>query len=249
MYIRSLISLKYNTIDSLEIGSFQHIAPIVITLVLALALILFAKRKLDQAQQEQVFKGLGYFVSLTVLVYHINLIIKGNYNLSTDLPLFLCSFMALFIFVFTNSRKYWVFEILLFWIIAGTSQAVITPDISVGFPSFDYFRYWIAHLGLIVIIFYAIFVFKMQPTWKSVFKSFLALQVYMLVIFGINFLLDANYSYLNKKPNSASALDYLGDWPTYLLVVEVFLIPYFLIIYLPFFIAGKLNKKSYLANS
>lgn len=244
MYIRSLISLKYNTIDSLEIGSFQHIAPIVITLVLALALILFAKRKLDQAQQEQMFKGLGYFVSLTVLVYHINLIIKGNYNLSTDLPLFLCSFMALFIFVFTNSRKYWVFEILLFWIIAGTSQAVITPDISVGFPSFDYFRYWIAHLGLIVIIFYAIFVFKMYPTWKSMFKSFLALQVYMLVIFGINFLLDANYSYLNKKPNSASALDYLGDWPTYLLVVEVFLIPYFLIIYLPFFIAGKLNKKA-----
>ncbi|WP_290698864.1 hypothetical protein [Lacinutrix sp.] len=41
----------------------------------------------------------------------------------------------------------------MFWIIAGTSQAVITPDISIGFPSFDYFRYWIAHLGLLIIIF------------------------------------------------------------------------------------------------
>ena len=99
-------------------------------------------------------------------------------------------------------------------------------------------------MGLLVIIFYAIFVFKMRPTWKSMFKSFLALQVYMLTIFGVNYLLDSNYSYLNQKPSSTSLLDYLGDWPTYLLVVEAFLIPYFLIIYLPFFIAKKLKNNT-----
>lgn len=235
---------KLNCIGSVEIGSLQHIVPIVVVLVFSIILIWFSKNKLNKKQQDLVFKGLGLFVSLTVLVFHLNLIIKGGYNLATDLPLFLCSFMALFIFIFTNSRKYWLFEILLFWIVAGTSQAVMTPDIPVGFPSFDYLRYWIAHLGLIVVIFYAIFVFKMKPTWKSMFKSFLALQVYMLVVIGINYLLGANYSYLNKKPNSASALDYLGDWPTYLLAVEVFLIPYFFIIYLPFFIAKKLKKNT-----
>lgn len=237
-----MIFSKLNYIGSVEIGSLQHIIPIVVALVFATILIWFSKNRFNNKQQELVFKGIGLFVSLTVLVFHANLIIKGNYYLVTDLPLFLCSFMALFIFLFTNSRKYWLFEILLFWIIAGTSQGVITPDISVGFPSLDYFRYWIAHLGLIVVIFYAIFVFKMRPTWKSMFKSFLAIQVYMLAIFCVNYLLDANYSYLNKKPNSASALDYLGDWPTYLIVVEMILIPYFLVIYLPFFIADKAKK-------
>ena len=132
-----------------------------------------------------------------------------------------------------------MFEILLFWIIAGTSQAVVTPDIPFGFPSFDYFRYWIAHLGLLVIIFYAIFVLKMRPTWKSMFKSFLALQLYAIIIFGINYILNGNYFYLNKKPNSASALDYLGEWPIYLLTIEAILIPYFFIIYLPFFLTKK----------
>ena len=212
-----------------EIGSLQHIIPIIITVILSIILIRFSNRKLNQKQQEQVFKALGFFVSYTVLVFHLHLIFKGNYNIATDLPLFLCSFMALFIFIFTNSRKYWLFEILLFWIIAGTSQAVVTPDIPFGFPSFDYFRYWIAHLGLLVIIFYAIFVLKMRPTWKSMFKSFLALQLYAIIIFGINYILNGNYFYLNKKPNSASALDYLGEWPIYLLTIEAILIPYFFI--------------------
>ena len=222
-----------------EIGSLQHIIPIIITVILSIILIRFSNRKLNQKQQEQVFKALGFFVSYTVLVFHLHLIFKGNYNIATDLPLFLCSFMALFIFIFTNSRKYWLFEILLFWIIAGTSQAVVTPDIPFGFPSFDYFRYWIAHLGLLVIIFYAIFVLKMSPTWKSMFKSFLALQLYAIIIFGINYILNGNYFYLNKKPNSASALDYLGEWPIYLLTIEAILIPYFFIIYLPFFLTKK----------
>ena len=222
-----------------EIGSLQHIIPIIITVILSIILIRFSNRKLNQKQQEQVFKALGFFVSYTVLVFHLHLIFKGNYNIARDLPLFLCSFMALFIFIFTNSRKYWLFEILLFWIIAGTSQAVVTPDIPFGFPSFDYFRYWIAHLGLLVIIFYAIFVLKMRPTWKSMFKSFLALQLYAIIIFGINYILNGNYFYLNKKPNSASALDYLGEWPIYLLTIEAILIPYFFIIYLPFFLTKK----------
>ena len=222
-----------------EIGSLQHIIPIIITVILSIILIRFSNRKLNQKQQEQVFKALGFFVSYTVLVFHLHLIFKGNYNIATDLPLFLCSFMALFIFIFTYSRKYWLFEILLFWIIAGTSQAVVTPDIPFGFPSFDYFRYWIAHLGLLVIIFYAIFVLKMRPTWKSMFKSFLALQLYAIIIFGINYILNGNYFYLNEKPNSASALDYLGEWPIYLLTIEAILIPYFFIIYLPFFLTKK----------
>ncbi|WP_452222853.1 YwaF family protein [Lacinutrix chionoecetis] len=237
-----MILFNLSFTGSVEIGSIQHIIPMLLAIVFAILLIQFSKNKLSETQQKNVFKGLGFFVSLTVLAFHINLFLKGNYSIVTDLPLFLCSFMALFIFIFTSTIKYWLYEILLFWIVAGTSQAVITPDIPFGFPTFDYFRYWIAHLGLLVIIFYATFVFNMRPTWKSVFKSFIALQLYMVILFTINYLLGANYSYLNQKPNSASLLDYLGEWPNYIIVVELFLIPYFFIIYLPFFVAEKVKK-------
>ncbi|WP_299889916.1 TIGR02206 family membrane protein [uncultured Lacinutrix sp.] len=237
-----MIALLYK-IKPVSIGSLEHIIPIVLAFILGSLLIRFSKKRLNTKHQELLFHALGIFVSLTVFLYHLNLIIKGNYSLITDLPLFLCSFIALFIFVFTHYKKYWMYEILLFWIIAGTSQGVITPDIPEGFPVLDYFRYWIVHLGLLIIIFYATFVFKMQPTIKSLFKSFLAIHIYMLIVFGINYLLGSNYSYLNSKPLSASVLDYLGDWPNYIFVVEAFLIPYFLIIYLPFYISRKLQLK------
>jgi len=226
----------------LQFGSIEHVLPIGLAILFCSVLIRFARKKLSTNQKHLVFKWLGIFVSLTIVLFHAHKISLGGYAISKDLPLFLCSFLALIIPVFTSYKKYWMYEILLFWIIAGTLQGVITPDIAEGFPSLDYFRYWIVHLGLLTIIFYATFVLHMRPKFKSVIKSFLALQVYVAAIMLINYVLNSNYFYLNRKPESASALDYLGDYPYYLLVVELILIPFFLLIYLPFYLTGKKKK-------
>lgn len=227
------------SIERVSVGSLEHLAPIAIAIVLAFFLIRYAKNHLSQRQQVKVIHVIAILVSLTIASFHLFHIANGNYNFKTDLPLFLCSFMALMIPLFTHFRKYWMYEILVFWIIAGTLQGVITPDIPEGFPAFDYFRYWTAHLGLLIIIFYATFVFEMRPTLKSVVKSILALQVYIGLMMLLNYLLDANYSYLNYKPESASVLDYLGEWPWYLLQAQLLLIPYFLLIYGMFQIGRK----------
>lgn len=178
-------------------------------------------------------------MSLTVIVFHLHKFIFETYDVRKDLPLYLCSLLGILIPVFTRYRKYWMYEILVFWIIAGTLQGIITPDIATGFPSFDYLRYWVVHLGLFIIIIYATYIFEMRPNFKSVFKSFFALQVYVLAMLVINFMLNANYFYLNQKPKSASLLDYFGEWPLYIIVVQLIVIPYFLIIYLPFYVFQK----------
>jgi len=203
------------------IGSDEHLIPIILVVILTVGIIYLAKHKLNGYKKNLLFNILGFSVSFSIIVFHLWKIFTGEYSLQNDLPLYLCSFLALVIPVFTFSRKYWMFEILVFIIIAGTTQAVITPDIPEGFPSFGYFRYWYAHLGLLIIIFYAIFVYKMRPTIKSVFRSFLALNLYMLVIFMLNLLLEANYSYLMKKPESASALDLFHEWPYYIFEIEL----------------------------
>ncbi len=221
------------------IGSLQHIFPIVIAILFSMVFINYAKRLPNSIQQKNALHIFACFVSVIVVVFHARKISLGYYNVSTDLPLYLCSLLGLLIPIFTYYRKFWMYEILVFWIIGGTLQAVITPDIALGFPSFDYFRYWIVHLGLLIIIFYATFVFNMRPKFKSVFKSFLALQVYVVLMVIINKLLDANYFYLNEKPESASILDYFGEWPWYIIMVQIIIIPLFLLIYLPFYLTQK----------
>ncbi|PWH83354.1 TIGR02206 family membrane protein [Algibacter marinivivus] len=224
------------------IGSLQHIFPIIITILFSVVFINYAKRKLNKIQQKNALHLFACFVSLIVIVFHAHKISLGYYNVSTDLPLYLCSLLGLLIPIFTYYRKFWMYEVLVFWIIGGTLQAVITPDIELGFPSFDYFRYWVVHLGLLVIIFYATFVFNMRPKLKSVFKSFLALQIYIVIMVIVNKLLEANYFYINEKPQSASILDYFGEWPWYIIVVQVIVIPLFLLIYLPFHLIKKREK-------
>ncbi len=238
--IIKLLSIAQN---SVAIGSFQHLFPIVITLGFTIILIKYSERNFNALQKQKAIHCLGWFVSFTIIAFHAYRMCFDTYNFKTDLPLYLCSLMALLIPIFTYYRKYWMFEILVFWIIGGTLQGVITPDITDSFGSFDYFRYWIVHLGLLVIIFYFIFVFKMKPKLKSVFKAFLALQVYVVLMIVLNYLLDANYFYLNEKPTSASLLDYFGEWPYYIFVGQLIIIPLFLVIYLPFYIAEP-NRKS-----
>lgn len=230
----------------IEIGSLEQLIPITIAIIFSIFLFRFAKKSLSRKSQELVLHALAIFISFTVLSFHIYKIRLGNYSLQTDLPLYLCSLLGLIIPVFTFYKRNWMYEILLFWIIAGTSQAIITPDIPIGFPSFEFFRYWIVHLGLVVVILYATLVLNFRPTLKSVFKSILALQVYVIFMVIVNYFLNANYFYLNNKPESASLLDHMGEWPIYIIVGQLVIVPYFLLIYLPFHLT---RKKNYFANN
>lgn len=216
------------------IGSIEHLVPIIISIIFAFFLIRYASRKNNDVIKFKLFNCLGVFISISVISFHFYYAIFGSYNIKTDLPLYLCSLIAVIIPIFTFTRKYWMFEILFFWIIVGTLQGIITPDIAVGFPSLDYFRYWIVHLGLFSLIFYAILVLKMRPKFNSTFKSFFALQMYVLLMITVNFVLDANYFYLNEKPQSASVLDYFGEWPFYIIIVQIIIIPLFFIVFFLF---------------
>ena len=214
-------------------GSMEHLVPVSLAVLLLIFLVWLSNKKLSEIQKNKVFKAMGFVVCGFVVVYQF-IKFESGYDIAEDLPLFLCGLMGLIIPFFTTTRKYWMFEILVFWVLAGTIQSVITPDIDEAFPTFNFIRYWVVHLGLIMIMLYAFFVFKMKPTLKSVFKSFGALQIYVVSMFLINYLLGSNYFYLNRKPEATTLLDLFGDWPIYLLVTELIILPFFFLIYFLF---------------
>ena len=41
-------------------------------------------------------------------------------------------------------------ELTYFWGLAGTLQAIVTPDLSAGFPQLEFFMFVVGHLGIVI---------------------------------------------------------------------------------------------------
>ena len=64
--------------------------------------------------------------------------------------------------------------------------------------------------------------------------SFLTLNVLAVIIFFVNNKLGTNYLFINRMPEFSSPLNAFGEWPYYLIVLEVLFLVITYILYLPF---------------
>jgi hypothetical integral membrane protein (TIGR02206 family) len=223
------------------IFGYQHFYVLLFFSIIGIALIKYALKS-TQEIKIKIGNYIAYFISGTVIIWTIFKFSSNRFDITHDLPFQLCYFVALLIPLFTRTRKQLVYDILLFWVFAGTFQAILTPELKNGFPHIHFLYFWIVHCGLIITMFYATFIYKMRPNLRSTLRSFIAIQGYFIFALFINKLTGANYFYLNSKPTAPSVLDYLGEWPYYILMAELLLIPYFLIIYFPFYLSTKKIK-------
>lgn len=240
MFLKDSVFLKDNN-DFIMFGS-QHLITFTIFVILGILLIRWAQ-KLPEKKQISVGHYFAWSLSAMVILWTFLKIYTRGFDIKEDLPLHLCNFMALLLPLFSYSRKPIIYEILLFWVFAGTTHSVITPDLKNGFPNFIFLKYWYVHAGLIIYILYATIVYGLRPRLKSVFISFFTLQGYILLMFIINNLTGANYFYTSHKPDGPTALDYFGEYPYYIFVAELIMIPYFLLIYLPFYLQRRNSIK------
>ncbi|MFQ3180876.1 MAG: putative integral membrane protein (TIGR02206 family) [Polaribacter sp.] len=217
--------------------SIQHLLVLLFFICFGIILILFTQKQ-KKNNQTKIGNILAFSISFTVILGTILNISKDDFNYQEDLPLHLCSFLALIIPILSITRKFLYFEIFFFLILAGTLQSLITPD-EYNYLNFPFFRYWFVHAGLVIFMIFAVFIYKMRPTIRSVGKSFLGMQAYMLFMFVLNYFLGSNYFYTNRKPNVATLLDLFGDWPQYIFMVELLIVPYFLLLYMPFYFTRK----------
>lgn len=217
--------------------TLQHLVVVLFCFLFGILLVKFSQKQ-SKKNQNLIGNLFAFSISITVIFGTFLNVLKGNFNYQENLPLHLCSFLALLIPILSYTRKLLYFEVFFFLILAGTVQSLITPS-EYNYLNYPFFRYWYVHAGLVIFMMYAVFVYKMKPTLKSVGKSFLGMQLYMVFMFLINYLLGSNYFYTNRKPNATTLLDVFGDWPQYIFIVEIIVIPFFLLIYLPFYLSKK----------
>ena len=231
------LALFSNEIPFIAYGN-SHLVVLCFSLLL-LALTLIASKKLCTEKNLFIGRCTAIILALSVVVYTIFEIALGRFTIADDLPLSLCNLFALVAPFALWYPKHKYFEPIYFLVMAGTFQAIVTPDLYYDYPAYEFFKYWITHVGLVLLMIHYMVCFALYPTAKGIIKTFGWLNLYVLVLLPINYLLDANYFYLIAKPINPSVLDFFGPWPVYILVAEILVMGFFAIAMIPVFLAKR----------
>lgn len=211
----------------------QHLAAVIATVLAAIALPICARRYLPAHARLYLLRGFALAISAGVITWRLYLALVGQFDWRTDLPLNFCNLAGLLVpvLMWTPNRK--VHEFLYYMVLAGTLQAILTPDLEQAFPHFGYFAYWIVHSGLVVYVILVTATMRLVPSLKGILRTFVWLNVYAAAIYGFNAVLGTNYMYMTHKPPTPTLLDVFGPWPWYILVCEGAALVLFLLSYLP----------------
>lgn len=150
----------------------------------------------------------------------------GVFDLKTSLPLHLCD-LAVYATAWAlicagrAAPSQGAFELAYYWGLAGTSQGLITPEISDPFPTAAYFRFFIMHGGIVAAVLAMTIGLQMRPRPGSVNRCLLITGLTAIPVAVVNWWLDANYMYLCGPPRRASLYDYFGRWPWSLVTLGV----------------------------
>lgn len=200
--------------------SASHFTVLAILIMLVVCLYIF-KEQLKSSNWRKPELGIAVFLLLLETMYHVWMIVNGNWQLSHAIPLELCSISLFLAIILLITEKKLVYEILLFTGLLGASQALFTPYLHFDFPHFRFFHFFMTHLLIFCIPLYFTWVKGYRPSIYSVGKTMLFLNILMPFVMIINRLTGGNYLYLSHKPESASLLDLLGPYPWYIVTLEL----------------------------
>ena len=183
--------------------------------------------------RERLAKFIGIILILRAIGIHFYWDYIGIWTIESSLPLHLCGLSSILSGTILFWRKQWVYECLFFWGIPGAFHSLLTPEFTVGTSGFLFYEYYISHGGIILSAIYLTWVLGMKPRQGSWLKIFLYSQLLLPVIGFINYMINANYMYLCIKPIANNPI-LIGEWPWYIISIELAGLLHFFIIYLPF---------------
>ena len=225
--------------NTFETFAAPHVVALAVTVLIAAALPAWARR----TNSPKLTRGIAWTLAIVLLAnefayYLTGLYFEPQHFLAEYLPLHICG-TATFLTAWVLVRPHrYLFEIAFFWGLAGTLQAVLTPNIAEGFPSYWFFRFFVTHSGIVVGVAFATWGLRQRPGRWAVLRIFVITNLYMGAIALANWILDANYMFLRLPPEGASPFFFL-PWPWYIVFLEFVGLALVTALYLPFFLAGR----------
>lgn len=228
-----------------ELFGTTHFAALGVLVLFNLFLLRF--KNASDSTKSAIRWMLALILLVNELAWHYWNYIYGKWTIQTMLPLHLCSLLVWTGALMLITKNYRIYEFMYFMGIAGAIQALATPGLGLyGFPHFVFFQYFLSHGLIITSAIYMTVVEGFRPTWKSIIRVAIWVNIYALIVYFINSAIGSNYLMINYKPDTPSLLDLLPEWPVYILYMELIGVITVLLLYLPF-VAKDLRSK-YLLN-
>lgn len=168
-----------------------------------------------------------------VLTFYVSEAIRGELSRTDFLPFHLSDF-AVFLSIFALATMRQRAAELLYFVSISAVLALVTPDVVRGFDEMRTMIFFILHGGTLVTAAALTFGFGLAPARGAVVRALVFLNGYALVAAALNAALGTNFLYLRHKPRQPSPLDWMGEWPWYLVAAELVAAVLFALAYLPF---------------
>ncbi len=213
---------------------------IAIPLVLGFALRTTGSRRIDRA----VAVGLTLLLLTNYFGFALYLWSHDLFIWKQALPFQLCDWaMVTIIVALLSARRGWT-EVSYFWGIGGTFQAILTPNLQVGFPDIRFVSFFITHCGIVVGVIYLLVGRRFRPTLGSVWRTLAWSELYLFATLLVDHLTGVNYGFLLHKPIAPSILDYLSHsrW-LYIAELNLLALIFFAILYAPWALSARSSSK------
>jgi hypothetical integral membrane protein (TIGR02206 family) len=204
-----------------EHWSAEHLAALAVTAAVAVLLAGVARWRPERALG--IGRGLALIILAGFVCEQITYVVRGEWTAKYDLPLQLTDAVTFVsVVALWQPERALLVELVYFWALSASLQAVLTPDLQQSFPDILYFAYFATHSGAVAAACLFVFGERRLPRPGAVWRVYAITIGFAVLAAAGTLLTGGNYMFLRRKPVQGSLLDFMGPWPIYIVVAAAF---------------------------
>ena len=186
---------------------------------LVAALLVAAARRWGDAWAVPAGRGLAVVILGGFVCEQLTYALRGQWTAEVNLPLQLTDAVTLVsVVALWRLESALLVELVYFWALSASLQAVLTPDLGQSLPDVLFFTYFVTHSGAIAAACLLVFGTRRAPRSNAVWRAY-AITVAFAGLAAVGTVLTGgNYMFLRHKPAHGSLLNFMGPGPVYILV-------------------------------
>lgn len=206
---------------------------ILAAVVLLAAVFAFVQRRIvPRARWLRI--GLGLVLLGDSAFWYTYLAVTGQRIFPSMVPIEVCNVTLYLVALVLFTRNAALFDVAYYWALAGSSMALITPDVTGHFPSIATVQFFVEHGLSVTGVLYLVWSRQARPRPGSIARTMIAGNLLAVFDGAFDWIFKTDFMYLCAKPARVSLLNILGPWPWYIATSEGVALILFLLLYLPF---------------